>query len=175
MAASQVGLWVSDPEAYRTKMAELVGGRDRIAVLAETADVLSAIVGEHSVVQMRHRPFADKWTPNEIIGHLSDAEWVYGFRMRLILCEDRPKILGMDQDRWAAGQRHNERDPAELVEAFRASRDVNITLWKRMTPDDLQRDGLHDQRGPESLDTMLTLLAGHDLSHIDQIQRYLKA
>lgn len=175
MPEAQVGLWVSDPEAYRAKMAKLIGERDRLAILSETADVLARIVREHSAEQMRHRPFADKWTPNEIIGHLSDAEWVYGFRMRLILCEGRPKILGMDQDLWAAGQHHNQRDPAELVEAFRVSRDVNISLWKRMTPEDLQRVGLHDQRGPESLDTMLTLLAGHDLSHIDQIRRYLSA
>lgn len=175
MAKSQGGLWVTDPEAYRAKMTRLAGDRDRITILSQTADILVGIVREHSVEQLRRRPFEGKWTPNEIIGHLADAEWVFGFRMRLILCEDRPKILGMDQDLWAAGQRHNQREPLDLVAEFRALRDINRSLWERMTPEDLQRTGQHDERGPESLDTILTLQAGHDLSHIDQIRRYLGA
>jgi len=32
-------------------------------------------------------------TPNEVIGHLTDSEWVYGYRLRLILCEDDPASL----------------------------------------------------------------------------------
>ena len=34
---------------------------------------------------------------------------------------------------------------------------------------------MHDERGPESLDTMLRMYAAHDLHHIDQINRYLEA
>jgi len=169
------GIWVSDPEAYRKKMYRLLGDRDPIAVLAATADALDDIVKSHSAKQMRSRPFEGKWTPTEVIGHLCDAEWVYGFRMRLILCEDEPQILGMDQDRWVSGQRYNERDPAELVRTFRALRGCNVYQWKRMTPADLARTGRHNERGPESLGTMLRMLGGHDLSHLDQITRYLAA
>ena len=173
MAPSSPGIWVTDPDAYRKKMEELIGDRDPIEVLAETPDVLGRIVSEHSAEKMRGRPFADKWTPNEVIGHLVDAEWVYGFRLRLILCEERPTILGMDQDLWVSGQGHNEREPTELVETFRSLRRANVVIWRRLTPADLTRAGQHDERGPESLGTMLRMLAGHDLSHIDQIRRYL--
>jgi len=173
MSAQTPGLWVSDPEAYRRKMDALIGDRDPIAVMAATADALEEIVKSHSATQMRSRPFEGKWTPNEIIGHLCDAEWVYGFRMRLILCEERPQITGMDQDRWVSGQHYNERQPADLVRTFRVLREPNVALWKQMTPADLERAGQHNERGPESLGTMLRMLAGHDLSHIDQITRYL--
>jgi hypothetical protein len=39
----------------------------------------------------------------------------------------------------------------------------------------LKRTGEHNERGPESLDVMLRLLAGHDLSHLSQIARYVQA
>jgi len=65
-------------------------------------------------------------------------------------------------------QRHNEREPSELVEMFRTMRQFNLALWKRMSPADLQRNGLHNERGPESLGVMLPMIAGHDLSHLDQ-------
>jgi hypothetical protein len=38
-----------------------------------------------------------------------------------------------------------------------------------------QRSGLHNERGAESLAVMLPLLAGHDLSHLHQISRYIQA
>ncbi|MBI1825533.1 MAG: DinB family protein [Planctomycetes bacterium] len=161
--------------AYQQKLANLLGSRDPLTVMAETADVLAKIVRENSSDRMKTRPFPGKWTPNEIIGHLSDSEWVYGYRMRLILCEDEPTILGMDQDLWVSGQYHNERTPAELVEMFRHLRQYNLFLWKYMREAQLKRVGKHNERGPESLGTMLKMNAGHDLSHIDQITRYLAA
>jgi hypothetical protein len=48
-------------------------------------------------------------------------------------------------------------------------------VWKRMSPADLTRAGRHNERGPESLAVMLRMLAGHDLSHLDQIARYIQA
>jgi hypothetical protein len=175
MAPPSTDLSSTDPEAYVRKIKAMVGDRDRIEILSETADVLAGIVAGHSTEQMRARPFDGKWTPNEIVGHLGDAEWVFGYRIRLILSEDEPDILGMDQEQWVSRQRHNEREPAELVQAFRAVREVNVSLWKRIPAADLKRTGRHNERGVESLDTTLTLQAGHDLSHIDQIRRYLAA
>jgi hypothetical protein len=45
-------------------------------------------MAKHSAEVLRARPFEGKWTPNEIIGHLTDSEWVYGYRLRLILSDD---------------------------------------------------------------------------------------
>ena len=175
MTTAQAGLQVSDPQAYREKMFKLLGDRNPLEVLAQTASTLADLVRKHSATALRTRPFEGKWTPNEVIGHLVDSEWVYGYRLRLILCEDNPTILGMNQDLWVAGQRHNECEPSELLEMFRTMRQLNLALWKRMSPADLKRTGQHNERGPESLDVMLRMLAGHDLSHLDQITRYIQA
>jgi len=175
MTQSQPGLWVTDPAAYRTKMDDLLGDREPLDVLSETPDTLSRIVAGQPVEKMRARPFPGKWTPNEILGHLTDAEWVFGFRMRLILCEPEPTIIGMDQDLWVSQLRHNDTDPSDLVAMFSGLRGYNLPLWRRMTPADLERTGRHNERGVERLRTMLRMAAGHDLSHIDQIRRYLEA
>jgi hypothetical protein len=164
-----------DNAAYQQKLMALLGSQDPIQVLGRTADSLDVIVEKHSEAVLRTRPYAGKWTPNEIIGHLADSEWVYGYRIRLILCQDSPVILGMDQDLWVEGQKHNQRSPRDLLDDFRNLRMVNLELWKRMSPADLQRVGRHNQRGEESLGLMLRMNAGHDLSHIDQITRYLAA
>ena len=174
MTMAQTGLLVS-ANAYREKLFKLLGDRNPFEVLAQTATTLAEIVGKHSAALLRARPFEGKWTPNEVIGHLTDSEWVYGYRLRLILCEDNPTILGINQDSWVASLRHNEREPSESVEIFRVLRQLNLTMWRRTSPADLERIGQHNERGPESLGMMLQLVAAHDLSHLDQITRYIQA
>jgi hypothetical protein len=175
MSAARRGLSISDAQAYRENLFKLLREHDPLEVLAETASKLADIVGKHSATVLRTRPFEGKWTPNEVIGHLTDSEWVYGYRLRLILCEDHAPVLGTNQDLWVARQEHNEREPAEFAEMFQTMRQFNLMLWKRMSPEDLARTGQHNERGAESLGVMLRMMAGHDLSHLDQITRYLRA
>ena len=175
MARQRTGIEIVDPDGYRSKLADQLGGRQPLAVLAETPEALANLVAGRSADVLRARPFAGKWTPLEIIGHLADVEWVSGYRLRAILGDDRPTIIGMDQERWVEAQGHNERDASELLAAFRTLRQLNLALWRRLTPENLRRVGLHNERGEESLGTMLVLEAGHDLSHINQLHRYLAA
>jgi len=162
-------------QIYRERLYKLVGDQDPLNVLAQTASKLDAIVTSHSAATLRARPFEGKWTPNEIIGHLTDSEWVYGYRYRLIFSQHNPVILGTEQEAWVSAQRHNEREPSELVQLFRALRQFNLDTWKRATAADLARTGQHNERGPESLGEMLRMLAGHVLSHLNQITRYIDA
>ena len=165
----------STVDAYREKMFKLLGDRDPLEVMGQTASKLADIVERHPATVLRTRPFADKWTPNEVIGHLIDSEWVYGYRFRLILSEENPTILGTQQDAWVTALRYNEQDPRELVENFRRLRELNLTEWRRTPADGLKRAGQHNERGSESLETMLRLLGAHDLSHLEQIGRYIRA
>jgi hypothetical protein len=171
---AQAGRSVPDPQAYRDNLFKLLGDRNPLDVLAQTASALADIVRKHSTTVLRTRPVEGKWTANEVIGHLADGEWVYGYRLRLILCEDGAAVLGTNQDLWVSRQHHNDREPSELVEMFRAMREFNLALWKRTSPTDRARTGQHNERGSESLDVMLRMLAGHDLSHLNQIARHLQ-
>ena len=166
---------VSNPQAYRDNLFRLLGDRDPLDVLAETAPLLADIVRKHPATALHARPGIGQWTANEVIGHLVDGEWVYGYRARLILCEEDPAILGTNQDQWVTRQRHNDREPSELVETFAVLRECNLAWWKRMSPADLSRTGRHNERGVESLDVMWRMLAGHDLSHLNQITRSVRA
>jgi DinB family protein len=100
------GAWITDPSAYRKRLKDLVGGREPLEVLGASADTLAEIVRSHTPAQLRSRPMVGKWTANEVIGHLGDSELIYGFRIRLILSEDRPAIVGVDQEQWVAALGH---------------------------------------------------------------------
>jgi hypothetical protein len=175
MSIAPTGLSVTDPQTYRARLFTLVGDRDPLDILAQTASRLTEIVRTNPAGVLRTRQFDGKWTANEIIGHLADGECVHGYRLRLILSEDNPVIIGTNQDVWVAALQHNEREAMELVEMFRIMRQFNLALFKALSPANLTRIGQHNERGPESLGVMLRLLAGHDLSHLDQINSQVLA
>lgn len=164
-----------NPDAYKAKLKAFVGDRDPLDVLAETPGILRQLVNRTSADDLRARPFEGKWTPIEIIGHMVDVEWVFGYRTRAIACDPKPQIIGMDQDRWVDVQCYSERDAAQLAQDFSALRRINLAFWHTLTPDMRKRVGVHSERGEESIETMLTMVAGHDGWHLDQIDRYLAA
>ena len=109
----------------------------------------------------------------EILGHLGDSEWVYGYRLRMMLTHEKPAIAGYDQDVMVTGMAHNERPISMLLEEFRRLRGLNVDLYLRTRGPEWERVGRHSERGEESVALSISLLAGHDLRHTDQIERTL--
>jgi uncharacterized damage-inducible protein DinB len=157
--------------AYVTAVLGLLGDRDPSDVLREMPAALSRAIEGLSPAQLREPEAPGKWSINEILQHLADSELVGSWRMRLIAAQDRPPLTGYDQDLWAERLHYSDGDPAEALERFSALRRATMRLLDRATPEDLERVGVHSERGEESLGHLRRLYAGHDLLHLRQIAR----
>jgi hypothetical protein len=161
--------------AYVRALLDLLGPRAPLDVLPELVPWLETRLRDIPDAVL-HRPEAPgKWSVIEILQHLADTEMVYGFRGRMILSEDRPPLQGYDQDRWASLFHYRESSPAMAMAQLAGLRAANLALWGRLGPAELERVGLHSERGPESMGLMLRLMAAHDLVHRRQIDRVLSA
>jgi hypothetical protein len=157
--------------AYVRAVLELLGDREPTAVLRETISALPRAIEGLSRHQLRQPERPGKWSIGQILQHLADSEIVWAWRMRLILAQDRPQLTGYDQDLWAERLHYDEADPSESLELFAMLRRVNLRLVERASPSDLKRVGVHVERGEESLEHLRRLYAGHDLLHLNQIDR----
>jgi DinB superfamily len=165
---------VENPQAYQNMLIELVADDDPADVQAATSAALRRLVaaaGDH----LRTRPATREWSVLELVGHVLDAEIISSARYRWVIAEDRPPLTSYDQDLWVEALGHNDADPYGLLETFDALRAANLALWRRSTPAQRSRDGIHAERGPESFDLMFRLIAGHGRFHIDQMRRTLDA
>ena len=169
---SQTADPISSPEAYRASLLAALGDDDSAVALAETSPAMRAVVAEAGD-RLRTRPAPGEWSVLECIGHIVDAELVVATRVRWILAEDEPELVGYDQALWVAELRHNEDDPALLLATFDAIRRANLDLWARRSFADRDRVGRHRERGPESYEMTFRLAAGHDRVHLAQAQRAL--
>lgn len=164
---------VTEFAAYRDELLGMLGDQDPLLVLRDTAAELAARLDALSEEDASRRPEPDAWSVREVIGHLADTEWVYGYRIRLMLTHDRPGIPGYDQDLMVDGLEHNERPLDELLDEFELLRERNLELYERTRGDAWTRVGVHSERGEESVDLSIRLLAGHDLRHLRQVDRTL--
>ena len=160
-----------DAAAYIAAVLELLGNEDPMEVLGSTDSWCRECTGPLTPAQMVTPEAEGKWSAAGVLQHLADSELVWGFRLRKVLAEDRPELTGFDQDLWATRLGYAEADRAEALSMFSVLRSANLRLLNRASPADLDRVGLHNERGEESVYHMMRLYAGHDLVHRRQLQR----
>jgi hypothetical protein len=160
-------------QQYMQRISGYMEGKQPLAVQAGTAKKLERLIKGVPTGKLRKRPAPDKWSVSEILAHLADAEIVGGFRMRLILGAPGTPIAAFDQDSWVTSGHYAKRDPRKSVEQFRVVREANLALLKSLTPDQWKHYGMHAERGQETIERIVRIFAGHDINHLQQIEKIL--
>lgn len=160
-------------QQYTQRVVGYIQGKQPLAVQSATAKKLGRLIKGVSTAKLRKRPAPGKWSVSEILAHLADAEIVGGFRMRLILGAPGTPIAAFDQDAWVTSGHYEKRDPRKSVEQFRVLREGNLALLKSLKPEQWKHHGLHSERGQESIEHIVRMFAGHDVNHLQQIERIL--
>jgi hypothetical protein len=161
------------PQQYTQRVVGYIEGKQPLAVQAATAKKLDRLIKGVPTSKLRKRPAPDKWSVSEIVAHLADAEIVGGFRMRLILGAPGTPVAAFDQDSWVVSGHYEKRDPRKSVEQFRVVREANLSLLKSLKPEQWKHYGLHSERGQETIEHIVRMFAGHDLNHLQLIERIL--
>jgi len=161
------------PQQYVQRITSHVQGKQPLAVQAATAKKLERLIKGVPTSKLRKRPAADKWSVSEIAAHFADVEIAVGFRIRLILGAPGTPVAAFDQDSWVISGHYEKRDPRKSVEQFRVLREANLVLLKSLTPEQWKHYGMHAERGRETIEHIVRLIAGHDLNHLRQIEAIL--
>jgi hypothetical protein len=161
--------------AYVRALLEVLGERDPVEVMAELEGWLDRRFSAVPEAALRRAEAPGKWSVADVVQHLADSELVLGFRMRMMLTEDRPALQGYDQDEWARTLRYPEVPLAESRAQLRALRTANLRVLRRLGPAEWRREGMHSERGPESIGHLIKLMGAHDLVHRRQIDRVLES
>ena len=162
-------------DQYRQRMFSYLDGRDPVKLQAAAPAKLRKLLTGISPVRARKRPAPEKWSIAEIVAHLADTELVGGYRIRAILGAPGGQIIGFDQDAWVTALHYDQRNLRKSLEQYRMLREANLALLKTLTPEQWKHYGVHNERGQESVETMVRMFAGHDLNHFQQIERILAA
>jgi hypothetical protein len=161
-----------EPAAYVDALLATLGQRDPLEVYAATPQRVRDVVADMGSNAWRTAPEDGEWTPEQVVGHLVDVDIVYGFRWRLAVTDEDPSYPGYNEKRWAMLARP---DAKSLIRALDALRTINVALLQSFGPSEWKQTAVHGEQGRETVHRMLQKIAGHDIAHLNQLERAVAA
>jgi DinB superfamily len=137
--------------------------------------LLKAALAKVPPEAVQWRPAPGEWSAHEIVVHCADSEANAALRIRYLVAEPDPLIVGYDQEEWARRFDYHDLplEPALLtVEAVRAN---TVPLLRRLPEQAWAKVGRHTESGTYSADRWLEIYAAHLEEHAAQIEANVAA
>ncbi len=114
-----------------------------------------------------------KWTPKEILLHLSDSERMFCYRAMSFARTENANLPGYDENEFAANSKANNRSLEDLISEYTTVRAASISLFKSFSDKTLLQQGRADNN-LLSVRAAGFLICGHEIHHRNIItERYL--
>jgi hypothetical protein len=154
----------------------------RYVALVPEADVLAVLetqetemVSRAAAVPVARETYAyapGKWSIREVIGHLADAERLFGFRAFCIERGDQTALPGFDENLYAARSDAAGRSLGEIVAEWTLVRRANLVFLRRVGPEGWRRMGTASG-ARVSVRALAAIMAGHVRHHLGVLaERY---
>ena len=124
---------------------------------------------------LQWRPAPGKWSAHEVVVHCADSETISSTRIRFLVGEDQPTIMGYDQDQWARRFDYHELPLEPCLAQMDAVRAWTTMLLRRLPPAAWSRTGSHTESGHYSAEEWLGIYAEHLEVHARQMARNVEA
>jgi hypothetical protein len=105
-----------------------------------------------------------KWTVKEVVGHVTDTERIFSYRLLCVARADQTPFPGFEQDDYLAVSRFNERTLPDLLSEFQAVRQSSLMLIRGLPDDCWSRRGTVSGHSVTPLG-LAYQLTGHERHH----------
>ena len=151
---------------------------DRYINLAEDIEVVDGLLATltlfddylpelERVANKRYAP--DKWTPKDIIQHITDNERIMAYRALRIARNDKTTLPGYDEDLLAKNTNAKNRTMVDILIEFKLVRQSNIILYHNFNDEMLQRSALCNNVEITPL-ALGFVLIGHPIHHLNVLK-----
>jgi len=118
-------------------------------------------------------PDADigRWSIQQIVLHLMDADLIWTARMKCIIAETDPLIVGYDESKFAAELFYDQQDADSAVRIFDLNRRQFALVLRKLPEAAFSRTGRHSERGSITLGQSVQWMVEHVEHHLGFIRR----
>jgi hypothetical protein len=171
------------PSAARPAKSEYLPFYERYIALVPDGDVISTLATQMvetqsllralpaSVATYRYAP--DKWSVNELVGHVIDSERIFTGRALRFARNDATPIPGFEQDDYIRNATFDAYPLSELASELGTVRQSTIFFFRHMDEEAWTRRGIANN-AEVSVRALAYIVAGHELHHREILRtRYL--
>ena len=148
---------------------------DLIATYLEGTALLRRAVVDMTAEQLRARPVPGKWSTLEVVCHLVDSEQAYCHRMKRVIAETRPLLIGYDETRFAATLGYHDRDLEQELTLLDQMRQQMARILESVPEGAWSATGVHSERGLMTLEDLVVTEAEHIPHHLAHVAEKRKA
>lgn len=137
--------------------------------IGETLALLRGL--PESVATYRYAP--EKWSVNEMIGHMIDTEKIFAYRALRFARADATPLAGYEQDDYVRNSTFNSYPLSELASELESVRKSTLAFFRHIDDEAWTRRGLANN-AEVSVRALAYIIAGHELHHREILRtRYL--
>jgi hypothetical protein len=177
------GVTVPAARESRPEAGEFLPYYERYIALVPQGDVLSTLDTQMNETQellhglpasiSTYRYAPDKWSVNELVGHLIDSERIFCARALRFARNDPTPLPGFEQDDYVRNSKFDAYPLAELASELDTVRRATIFLFKHMEEPAWMHRGTANN-AEVSVRALAYIIAGHELHHREILKaRYL--
>ena len=149
---------------YYEKYVSLIASDDVISVLEGQRVQMTQLLAARSEREGNFRYAPDKWSVKEVIGHISDAERIFAYRLLRIGRGDETPLSGFEQDGYIAMGGFGERTLSDVAAEFATVRAATMALVQSLPVEAWKRRGTASDN-PVTARALAYIIAGHQLHH----------
>jgi uncharacterized damage-inducible protein DinB len=150
---------------YIAKVASENLGDQLIAQLQELEQLFENVTDRAALAR-----YADgKWSVKEVLGHLSDTERIFSYRLLRLARGDATPLPGYDENAYVPAGNFDPRPLAMLLAEFRATRLSTAALMEGIPPESWTRRGVANGK-PISARALAYIIVGHVNHHMGTLR-----
>lgn len=151
---------------YFANYIEKVEDEDVIAALTHQMNTVENLYKHLTEDQQHYRYAEGKWTPKQLLGHMTDAERIFAFRALSIARGEKQSLPGFDENEYVGNADFNQQSIESLLEQYRTVRQSTLALARSLTEEQQTRIGTANGN-PISARALFSIIAGHEKHHLE--------
>jgi hypothetical protein len=148
---------------------------DSVEKFIAQAGVLHALVKGLSPADLDAVPVPGRWSLRTLAVHVMDSDQFALGRMKRIIAEDNPLLIGYDENAFAARLFYPELDLGLVCDLYRAGRLHMGEILRRLPESAFARTGVHNENGRMTLGGMVDGYVRHVEHHLAFAREKLRA
>src|SRR5688500_10121185 len=102
-----------------------------------------------------------RWSIQQVVIHCMDSELVSMDRLKRMIAEDNPTLIGYDENKFVAGLFYDEQPADDAVQVVDLVRKTFARVLRKLPPTAFARSGVHNERGRITVGGYLEAVVDH--------------
>lgn len=124
-----------------------------------------------SPAELNAFPVPGTWSIQQILWHMVDSDLIASDRMKRVIAEPRPLLIGYNETLFAQRLPYDQLDAQAACTLFALNRQVTAAILRTLPDEAFARDGVHNERGLVTLGYLVENYVGHLDHHLGFIRQ----